>query len=198
MLAVSVFLPGPAALADVGNVAFRPLLVKGELEGKKFDTLANGDNPIFIWKLRYICERDISKAEMFSSATNRGRLLVGFTLNEDGAKRLRHFTKKFGARHLAIFAGKMFINTIPAIPPTFIGNKIVVRWPGTEKDLRELVININRKPPSVIALYIEEQGKYNEYAADAWANLYTEINDKIREDRRKHAEAMAIASEAGD
>jgi hypothetical protein len=183
------------ASADTPDISFRPVLYKAELDGKRYDVFTLAGSTGYVWKMRYLCERDIAKAEAFRSAGS-GALLAAFTLNADGAKRLRHFTRKFGSRHLAVFVGKRLMGSIPAMPPSFIGDRIVIKWPGTEKGLRELVVGINRKPPGVIALYIEEQGRYNDTAADAWAELYLEVNRRIDSDRLRGAEARRVASES--
>jgi hypothetical protein len=169
-------------------VAFRPLIAPDDLEGKKFDSITVSRGVIYVWKMRYIAERDIERIDIYRSAQDTARLLVGFKISADGAKRLRHFTAKFGPRHLAIFVDGRLLDMIPPAPPSFLGDRIVVRWPGTEKELRLFASRMNKKPPGMFALYIEEMGRYNDVAADAWASAYADVNRFIEE---KMAEAQA-------
>lgn len=191
---ISVF--SSDALSVSNNVAFRPLINKNDLDGKKFDIVNNGDGEVYIWKLRYLADRDIEKVDIYRSASAPDRLLVGFTINQDGAKRLRHFTNRFGIRRLAIFADGRLLDMIPPVAPSFLGDRIVVRWPGSENELRRFALRINRKPPGMMALYIEEVGKYNDVAVEAWASAYTEAN-KFIEERIFEAQAnKAVVEEA--
>jgi hypothetical protein len=165
-----------AGLCSSNRVAFRPLVSDDDLEGKRTDTFPHNDGVVYIWKLRYLSDRDIDRVDIFRSATAANRLLVSFTINPDGAKRLRHFTNKFGMRRLAVFADGRLLDMIPPVPPAFLGDRIVVRWPGTERELRLFATNVNKRPPGIMALYIDEIGRYNGVAAEAWARAYEGFN----------------------
>lgn len=192
--AVFLILAAPG-FGSGNNVAFRPVLSKDDLEGKRFDPVRDGDETVYVWRLRYLADRDIKKVDVFQSAAAKGRLLVGFTVNDDGAKRLRYFTRKFGMRHLVIFADGKLIGMIPAVPPNFVGDKIVVKWPGTENELRAFATRMNKAPPGMLALYIEEIGKYNDVASDAWASAYEDINRFIEDKREDAVMGKALVEE---
>jgi hypothetical protein len=40
---------------------------------------------------------------------------------------------------------------------------------------------INKKPPSLLTLYMDETVKYNETAADEWANIYRNLASALEE-----------------
>ncbi|HNX91591.1 MAG TPA: hypothetical protein PKG81_07060, partial [Candidatus Omnitrophota bacterium] len=38
------------------------------------------------------------------------------------------------------------------------------------------VVTFNKRPMGVVGLFIEEQGKFNDVAAEAWGNVYTKLS----------------------
>jgi hypothetical protein len=167
------------AAGAMNTVEFKLVLAPTEKEGTVVDTVKKGPGYVYVHKLPYLADRDIDRVEMFRSANTRGRLLVGFIFNESGKKRLYRLVKKYGTRRIAIFDEGRLIVSSSVLPPEFLGDRVVVRWPGTEDELRHFVLKVSRKPPGLFSLYIEEQGKYNDVAADAWAEAYMNVNKYI-------------------
>jgi hypothetical protein len=194
-LAAACIMPAAPGFGAGNSVAFRPALSKDDLDGKRFDLISDGGGTVYVWRLKYIADRDIKNVDIFHSAADKRRLLVGFTINEDGAKRLRYFTKKFGVRRLVIFADGRLVGMIPAVPPAFLGDKIVVRWPGTEKELRSFAGKMNAQPPGILSLYIEEIGRYNDVAVDAWVSAYEDVNKFIEAKREESKTGKALVEE---
>jgi tRNA(adenine34) deaminase len=197
LLLIVVFVSMFAALAIAGgnNIEFRPVLSQGELGGKSFDAIRNSGEIIYVWRLSYLADSDVKNVEMFRSVNVSRQFFVGVASNDEGKNRLRHFGKKFGKRRLAVFAEGNFLSTIPAEPPVFLGDKVIVRWPGTESELRSFVFKINKKPQGIASLYIEEQGKYNDVAADAWAEVYGNMNKYCEAKNRQFIVGKEIVEE---
>lgn len=197
LLSTAVFLSmfSAAAIAGGDKIEFRPVLSQNELGDKRFDAVQNSGEIIYVWRLNYIADSDIEKIEILRSVNASRRLFVGFIFNDEGKKRLCYFSKKFEKKRLAIFAEGSFINTVPVAPPEFLGNKIIVRWPGTEPELRSLVLKVNKKPQGIMALYIEEQGKYNDVAAQAWAEAYGNINKYVEAKNKQFIADKEIVEE---
>lgn len=195
LMAIFVFIFSSASIAGGNNIEFRPVLSQDELGGKKFDAVRSSGENIYVWRLNYLADSDIKNIEMLRSVNLSRQLFVGVVFNDDGKKRLYHFSKKFGKRRLAVFAEDNFLSTIPAEPPVFLGDKVIVRWPGTETELRSFVFKVNKKPQGIASLYIEEQGKYNDTAADAWAEAYGNMNRYVEAKSRQFAGEKELVEE---
>lgn len=193
LLAITVMVP--SAHCAQNHVEFKLVLSKGELEGKSFDVVKLGLEKLYIWRLHYLSDRDLDKVEIKRSATWANAFMIVIKFNKEGRKRLYKFTKKFAKRRVAIFAdGKLMTTPIVWIPH-FMGDKVVTRWPGSKKDLFDLAHKVNNANPSIGALYIEEQGAYNDAAADEWAKYYSNVNNFIEEKRKSmNADAREIES----
>ncbi len=196
LTAVFVSIFSAAAIAGGNKIEFKPVLSQDELAGKRVDAVRNSSEIIYVWRLSYLADADIKNIEMFRSVNAPARLLLGIAFNEEGRNRLYHFSKKFGKRRLAVFAEGKFVSFVPAEPPVFLGNKVLVLWPGTEPDLRSLVFKVNKKPQGIASLYIEEQGKYNDIAADAWAEVYGNMNKYAEARSRQFVGEKELVEEA--
>jgi hypothetical protein len=187
-----------SSLSFAGNIIeFRLVLVPDESGSMEFDIVKDGADSVYAQKLPYLADRDIDSVEIFRSASAARQLLVGFKFNETGRKRIYNLTKRFAGRRIAIFADGRYMMSSSVISPVFFKEMAVIRWPGTEAELRKFAAELNKKPPGIIALYIEEQGKYNDVAADAWAEAYLSVNKFIEEKRGQAVEARGIVEEAG-
>lgn len=193
-----LYIVSSSAAASENNIRFRPILSENELEGKKFDCIHSDGELICAWRLSYLTDRDIASAEMLRSATKADRLFLGLIFNKEGEKRLYHYVMKFGKRRLAIFAGGKVLLVVPATPPVFLGNKVIVPWRGTNRELRDFVFKVNKKPQSVISLYIEEQAQYNDVAAEAWADAYENVNKYMEGRRSQNVKEKALVEAARD
>jgi len=183
------------AVSSPNHVEFRLVVSQSETAGRHFDAVRNGSGDIYILKMPYLADRDIEQIDLLRSLSKRGRLLIGFVFNENGKKRLYRLIKKFGKRKAAIFAEGKIITTSSMLPPALLGQRIVVAWPGSEAELMRLAGAVNRKPPGVFELYVEEQGKYNDIAADAWAEAYRNINMYFEAKCRQFVSERAIIEE---
>lgn len=163
------------APAGTDHVAFRLVLLPGEEAVRDFDAMEIAGETLYVWKFPYLADRDLERIDLFQSANVRGRYLVSFVFNEHGRNRLYRLAKLYGSRRVIITADGKLLTTLLILPPAFLGEQVIVAWPGSESELRALALNVNKKQPSLIALYIEEQGKYNDVAADAWAGVYGNI-----------------------
>lgn len=187
MLAFAIFSGAFAQTANPGptNVAFKLVLSPSELAGKSFETVKAGNETLHIWNLNYLSDRDVGKTELIRTVGPDNQLMVSFVFNEEGKKKLYRFTKKYAKKRVAIFADSKLIGAPVVWLPNFMGERIVLRWPWSEKELRRFVSKMNTKPQTVIQLYIEEQGKYNDIAADSWGNMYTRMNNYFEARRRQ-------------
>ena len=194
---VMLCLAASTVLGDANQVEFRLIFLPAETGKGNVESLAGGSEPFNAHKLPYLADRDIEKIEIFRSANVRGRLIASFIFNENGRKRLYRLTKVHGSGQIGIFMRGTLMITAPVLPPMFLGEKVVVRWPGTEAELRELAAMVNHKPSSdVLALYIEEQGRYNDIAADSWADTYTAIGRYLEAKNRQGRVSQSLAEEA--
>ena len=198
VVAVLLCVISASSLSWAANlVEIRLVLLPAEMEKEGFDVAKNGVDSVYVHKLPYLADRDIDKVEMFRSANEPGRLLVGFKFNETGKKRLYNFTKRFGQRRVAIFTEGRYVMSSSVISPVFLGGVVVIRWPGTESELRKFAFEMNKKPAGIISLYLEEQGKYNDVAADAWAETYANVNKYIEEKRAQAGGDRSLVEEVG-
>ena len=180
--------------AAKNSIEFRLVLSQDEIEGKKYTTVKDGSETLYVWQLHYLTESDLEKVEVYRSTANARSLMVGFKFTVDGRKRLYNFTKKYAKRRVAIFADDKLV-TAPIIwIPYFMGDKVVVRWPGSQKDLLEFASRVNKRE-TVVSLFIEEQGKYNDIASDEWAKYYERVNSFI-EARRHHGHTSYSISQS--
>lgn len=195
----AVYVLAAATAGDCASchVEFRPVLSQDELQGKKFDKIECGPGVLYVWGWHYLSERDLEKVEAFRSGTRRGVLMAGFTFNKEGRKRLYKFTKKFAKRQVAIFVEGAFAAVPVVWAPYFMGDRVVVDWPGTKKELLALAGKINRRD-TVISLYIEEQGRYNDIAADAWASAYENCHRYMERKRAQFNAARSSVEEVRD
>ena len=192
MLLATILVGSSAGVAN--RVEFRLVLAKNELLHRQYDVIQNGPEALYVWKLHYLSDRDLETVEMMRSASKSNLFMIGFKFNKDGRQRLYRFTKKFKKRRVAIFADGKLV-TAPLIwVPYFMGERVVVQWPGTERELRSFAYTINKKE-TIISLYIEETGKSNDIAADAWADLYGSLN-KYVEKRSRQGAADYIAAQS--
>jgi preprotein translocase subunit SecD len=179
------------------HIEFKPVLNADELAGKRFTVVDFGGEKLYLWNLRYLTERDMEKVEVYRSAARAKTLMAGFKFAGDGRKRLYRFTKKFAKRRVAILADGQLITAPVVWVPVFMGDKVVVTWPGTEKQLWDLAEKVNRQNDGIVTFYIDETVKYNEAAADDWAKFYETFNKYFEAKRKSQAYTMAnVDSEA--
>lgn len=171
--------PVSASETQKNAVEFRLLLTPEESKGRGCDKVSINGEIVTICTLPYLADRDIEAMEVFASSSERGRYMIRFTFNENGRRRLYRLTKKYRARKIAIFIGNRFMEVTPVLPAIFMGDKVVLRWQGSIKDLRSIAGSMNKKLPDIFALYVEEMGKYNDAAADSWADMYARVNSYV-------------------
>jgi len=188
MFFVIAFWPHPALAADeaVNDIEFRLILSPDELSGKSFDTLQTGSKRIHIWKMRHLSDTDIEQVEIFRS-TSSANLMACFKFNEQGRKRLYRLTKRFQNRWMAIFTQGKLLTILPISIPVFMGERVIVNWSGTEPELQELAKRIEKKKETLLALYAEEQARYNDVATEAWAVAYQRVNNYFERKRQEYA-----------
>lgn len=180
------------------SIEFRPVLSEGELQGKTFDLINSGGDSLYVWKLHYLSDHDLDRIDVTQSATKANIFMVVIKFNEDGKKRLYRFTKKFAKRRVAIFVEGKLVTAPVVWIPYFMGDKVVIKWPGSQKDLWAFANKVNSANPGIISLFIEEQGSYNDYAADEWARYYTELNNYIEQRRKRFASDVSITESERD
>ena len=197
LICIMVFICAMAAAAfgEKNHIEFRFVLSAEETVGKKTDTIQDGSGTLHVWQYPYLADIDIEKAEVFRSANKKNRLLIRFEFNENGRKKTYHLAGKSGDRMLAVFADGKLIATTSTLPPVFCRDRAIVVWPGSEAELRRVATEVNKKPPSVMGLYIEEQGRYNDVAAEAWAETYIRFVDYFEMKRRQFDSAKSLVEE---
>jgi len=198
-IVIAVLCP-PARAVDeaVNNIEFRLLLSPNELSKKSFDTVKTGAKSIHVWKMRYLSDIDIEQVEIFRS-TSSTKLMVCFKFNEQGRKRLYRLTKKFQNRWIAIFTQGKLLTILPISIPVFMGDRVIVNWSGTDPELRELARRIEKRRETLLALYAEEQAKYNDIATDAWAVAYERVNNYFEQKRQEYvATVIDVEDMLGD
>ena len=163
------------APADPDHVQFKIVLLPGEEAVHNFDAVEIAGDTLYVWKFPYLADRDIERVDMLQSVSVRGRIFAAFNFNEHGKNRLYRLAKMYGSRRVVISADENILATTLILPPAFLGERVIVAWPGTESELRKLLLNVNKRQPGIITLYIEEQGRYNDVAADSWAEAYGNI-----------------------
>ena len=120
--------------------------------------------------------------------------MVKFLFSEDGKKHLYRFTKRFSKRRVAILVnGKLTIAPVVWVP-VFSGDRVVIPWLGTNKELAMFVDAIAKERQSLISLYADEVVTFNEVAADAWADVFENMNQYIEEKRKQCLESPAYDS----
>ena len=184
--------------ASQNTVEFRLLLTAEESKRRGCDNVNIDGKNFNICTLPYLADRDIEKLDVFSSMNNRNRYLIRFTFNENGKRRLYRLMKKYRARKVAIFMRGELVETTSVLPAVFMGDKVVIRWSGKERDLRSIAESMNKKLPDILALYIEEMGKYNEAAADSWADLYVRVNDYVGGKQKQFRRDQTLIEAARD
>lgn len=186
-------LSAQACYGAIDHIVFKLVLNKGEPEAKECDTVISGNEVLNVSKLYFLNDAGIEEIMIFHSAVTQGSIMTGFRFNEQGKRQLSLILKKFPNHRIAIFASRTLITVLPALPADFSSDMIVIKWPRKEKELRWIAREINKKPASLLTLYIDESAKYNETAADEWANIYrnltTAIEDKTKERSKEEFES---------
>ena len=185
---IAVFSHQPSygkASAATSHIEFRLLLESGDMAGKEFDTIVRGAETLNIWKAFFLRDNDIAEALIFKSATVKGRLMAGFSFNDSGKNNLSVITKKFPNHRIAIFADGNFITVLPAQFMHSFSDVLVIIWPRKEEELRKIVRDINKRPESILSLYIDETVKYNDVAAEEWAKVYQHVSSSLETVNKK-------------
>lgn len=170
----------------INHIVFRLVLNEEELATQEYDTIINDNNEVLkVSKLYFLSDPNIDEVMIFKSAVTPDKIMTGLRFNEQGKKQLSLILKKFPNHKIAIFASKTFITTLPALPADFSSDMIVITWPRKEKELRWIAREINRKPPSLLTLYIDETAKYNDRAADQWAKVYENVTAMLEKKRQE-------------
>jgi len=155
------------------------------MAGKECDTIIRGAETLNIWKAYFLRDNDIAEAFIFRSATVKGRLMAGLSFNESGKNNLSLITKKFPEHRIAVFADGAFVTVLPVQFMESFSDVLVIIWPRKENELRLIVRDINKKPESIISLYIDETVKYNDVAADQWAKVYQHVSATLEGSNKK-------------
>jgi hypothetical protein len=177
---------------SVNNIEFRLVLDDMDMAGRDHDTVINGKEALRILRPYFLSDSDMDEIMILQSAVSPGKVMTGFRFNEQGKKHLAIILNKFPGRRIAIFAGKKFVTVLPVLPSGFSSDMIVITWPGKERELRKIASEINKKPASILTLYIDETAKYNEIAAEEWAKAYDKVASALEE---KYREARSRARE---
>ncbi len=184
--------------ASQNTVEFRLLLTPEESKARGCDKVKIDGEAVNICTLPYLADRDIEHMEVFSSMNEPNRYLIRFTFNEHGKRMLYRLTKKYRGRSVAIFVGGKLIETAHVLPAVFMGEKVVIRWSGKERELRKIAEAMNKKLPDILALYAEEIGKYNDAAADSWAGAYMRVNSYIEGRQKQFRRDQALVEALRD
>lgn len=179
-------------------VEFRLLLTPAEAHARGCDTVKIDGNTATICTLPYLADRDIENIEVLASINQNNRYLLRFTFNENGRRRLYRLTKKYRARQVAIIIGEKLVKTTAVLPAVFMGDTVVLKWSGTEKEIRSIARSMNKKLPDIFALYVEEMGKYNDAAADSWADVYTRVNSYVGGKQKQFRRDQTLIEAARD
>jgi hypothetical protein len=174
-------------------IKFKVVLNPEDPESGGCDIFANGNEALKVYKAFFLSDTNIEELMIFRSGVVPGRVLAGFRLNESGKKNLSRILQKFPGHKIAIFADRALITVLPALPADSASYTIVIIWPKEERQLRFIARQINKKPESILALYVEETAKYNDVAAEAWGKAY---GDAVNALDKKYKEARAYSSEA--
>ncbi len=160
----------------VNYVEFRLAMDDKESVGdRECSKVIDGKRVICVTKPYFFNDSGIAEVMIFRSAVTPGRLMAGFMLNELGKKQLSVVLNKFPNHKIAIFVNDTFIAVMPPLSAEAVSDMVVIPWPGKEKDLSMIALEINKKPASILTLYIDETAKYNDVAADAWARVYENV-----------------------
>lgn len=177
---------------SLDHITFRLVFNAEEPEAKDSDTVISGNEVLNISKLYFLNDSSIEEVMIFQSGVTPGKVMTGFRFNEQGKKQFSLVLKKFPDHRIAIFASRTLIKVLPPLPADFSSDMIVIPWPGKEKELRWIARKINKKPPNLLTLYMDETVKYNETAADEWANIYrnliSALEDKVRQTPKQELE----------
>ena len=166
---------------EIDHITFKLVLNKEEPEIKEFDTVISGNEALNVSKFYFLNDASIEEVMIFHSGFTPGKMMTGFRFNEQGKKQFSLILSKFPNHRIAIFASKTLIKVLPPLPADFSSDMIVIPWPGKAKELDWIAREINKKPPSLLTLYIDETAKYNEAAADEWANIYRNLAAALEE-----------------
>jgi len=164
----------------VNHIEFRIVLNDEEVGDKDCNTVIDGDRVAHVWKPYFLSDSGIAEIMVFRSAVSPGKMMAGLMLNDQGKKQLSVISKKFSRHRVAIFVNNAFITILPVLPANSSSDMVVIVWPGKEKELCLIASHINKKPESVLTLYIDEIAKYNDVAADEWAKVYERITKAMR------------------
>jgi len=177
---------------SIDHITFRLVLNAGEPEAEESDTIISNNEILNISKLYFLNDASIEEVMIFQSGVTPGKIMTGFRFNEQGKKQFSLVLKKFPDHRIAIFAGRTLIKVLPPLPPDFSSDMIVIPWPRKAKELQWIAREINKKPPNLLTLYMDETAKYNETAADEWANIYrnliSALEEKIRQTPKQELE----------
>ncbi len=181
---IFIFTSQPAYGA-INHIEFRLVLDQEEMGDKECDTIIKGAEVLNIWKLYFLRDNDINEVMIFRSATIEGRFMAGFNFNETGKTNLSTIMKKFPSHRIAIFANGAFVTVLPAKFMNSLSDILVIIWPRKEEELRVIARDINKKPESILSLYIDETVKYNDVAADEWAKIYQHVTTTLENSNKK-------------
>lgn len=187
----------PVSAAE-NSVEFKPVLSETETKAALFDVIQKDNETLYVHRLPFLADRDVEEVEIFRSANVPGRLLVGFTFNENGKVRFRLLVKNFRKKRVVVYGAGKLVAVSPVLPPEVSGERVVIGWPGTEEELRAFALGINKKPPGLLALYIEEQGRYNDIAADMWAEIYGTIDRYVASKSKQVTSDRSMVDAAGE
>lgn len=154
------------------RIEFRLVLNNEDRETVEYSTVINGREALSVSKLYFLSDPDIEEVMMFRSVASPGKVMAGLRFNENGKNHLTAILQKFPNRRIAIFSGKAFIMILPPLSAGFSSEMMVIAWPRKEEELRWIAREINKKPESVIALYIDQMAEYHDVAAEEWAKVY--------------------------
>lgn len=185
------------AEGSVNILEVRLILTPEESKILGCDKMKDGINVVNVCTLPYLADRDIAQVDIILSLykSSRHRFILRLKFNENGRRRLYRLTKRYRARRVAIFVNGNLVLTTPVLPAVFIGDKVAIQWTRSEKELRAVAASLNKKTPDIIELYVDETVKYNERAADSWAETYASINRYIEEKRQELFHDRALVEE---
>lgn len=178
--------------AAIDRITFKLVLNPDDPDIKESDTVIKDGEVLNVSKFFFLNDSCIEEVMIFQSGVTPGKMMTGFRFNGQGKHQFNLILKKFPKHRIAIFAGRTLIKVLPPLPDDFSSDMIVIPWPGKTKELQWIAREINKKPASLLTLYMDETAKYNEAAADEWANIYrnlsTALEQKVKETPKQELE----------
>lgn len=171
---------------EAGECTFKLIFIPADMKGQIVDEIKDKPDCVYVHSLPYLADTDVEEVDVLRSANVRGRLLVSFIFNIEGKKKLTTLVKTYGTKRIAIYSDGKLITKVSIVPPSFMGNRIVISWPGTEKELRSFAQKAGHEQPDMLTLYIEETQKYHDTASEAWASAYDNVAKYIQSKNRQY------------